>query len=122
MQNEIDLITQDLKTETSPIVLVDFLTKLAGYGSYYEGLLEPILKIKPEGWLHIQKVGSILDDPLLKKPLSDKKTEMIWLTTEDGQKELEYNSLLKRIDRMSQAIKQNLWAKKIEFRSLNGNI
>jgi hypothetical protein len=128
MKTEIDFITEQLKTETSPIKLVDYLTKLSGWGSYYDGLLEPINKMKPEKWLKIQAMEDwqYSDDeaPPLKrvKPLSDKKTEMVWLATPEGQKELEYTSLLKRIDRMSTAIKQNLWSKKIEFRNLNPDV
>lgn len=126
--DEINQIAEELKIETNPIMLVDYLTKLAGWAAYYEGLLQPIQMMKPEKWLAIQKAG---DGYKLKtntgvsnifRPLSDKKTEMTWAATPEGQQEIKYVSKLKQIALMTAAIKQNLWAKKIEYRNLNPNI
>lgn len=120
MDEEINKIAIALQTETDPIRLVDWLTKLAGYAATYEGLLQPIQMEKPIRWLLIQKQKDGAGENR-EKPLSDKKTEMTWATTEEGQKELLYTSKMKQISLMSQAIRQNLYAKKIEFRNLNPN-
>lgn len=121
LSNEIDQITESLKTTTSPIQLVDYLTALAGWGSYYDGLLEPITLSKPSKWIELKTISQI-DESKRDKPLSDKHTEILWATTAEGQKEIEYTILLKRIDRMTTAIRQNLWAKKIDYNNLNQSI
>lgn len=120
MPSEIDKITESLKTTTNPIALVDFLTALAGWGSYYEGLLEPITLSKPSKWIELKYRLTTTTER--DKPLSDKHTDILWASTNEGQKEIEYSILIKRIDRMSTAIRQNLWAKKIDYNNLNQSI
>lgn len=138
---EINKIAEDLKTETNPIILVDYLTKLAGWAAYYEGLLQPIQLVKPEKWLWLQQFATGLNNGEVstakilnltdsskdvemkrEKPLSDKKTEMVWLATKEGQEEIRYTSELKKIALMTAAIKQNLWAKRIEYKNLHPDI
>ncbi len=126
MADQIDEITEQLKTCDNPLDLAKFLTVLAGWGSHYNELLKKISLRKPAAWLEVQTYGQ-LETPHLKgyelqKPLSDKKTEMTWAATEDGQKEIALKYELKRIDQMMSSIKQRLYAEKTSFKGLNIDI
>lgn len=70
--------------------------------SYYTGLLEPIEAVKPMKWIAIKESGD-------EKDISDKKTEMLWRSTEEGRKEYEYKMKLKAFDKMLSAINSNLF-------------
>ncbi len=106
-------IEDALKNEdASPPALAQFGTILAGYYSYYGQKLKKIQIKKPLVWLRIQTfVDCFSDDPevLRDKPYSDKKTEMVWNTTEDGQKEIALEWELKRIEKMVSSINKRLY-------------
>jgi hypothetical protein len=94
---EADLMNE----EASPPDLAKFATILAGYYSYYGQMLKRIQLVKPDKWLAIQLSGP--------KPLSDKKTEMTWQSTANGQKEIALQWELKRIEKMVSAINKRLY-------------
>lgn len=119
--DEIDSITNALKTCDNPLELAGYLTKLAGWGSYYTEMLKKISLVKPAKWLELKMVSQI-DESKREKPLSDKHTEILWEVTDDGQKEIALKYELKRIDQMMSSIKQRLYAEKIDFRGLNNQI
>ncbi len=114
-QDEIDQITNALKTCDNPLELAGYLTKLADWGSFYNEMLKKISLRKPQAWLGIKNSN-------IENPLSDKVAEMTWATTEDGQKEIALKYELKRIDQMMSSIKQRLYAEKVDFRGLNNQI
>ncbi len=90
-----------MNEDASPPDLAAFGTVLAGYYSYYGQMLKRIQLLKPEKWLAIQSSGP--------KPLSDKKTEMTWESTPDGQKEIALEWELKRIEKMVSSINKRLY-------------
>lgn len=107
-------IEEALKNEdASPTDLAQFSTILAGYYSYYGQMLKQIQLKKPEVWLHIQHHEGESKLKLRDKFLSDKKTEMIWNTTEDGQAEIALEWELKRIEKMMSAINKRLYVDSI---------
>lgn len=130
--NGIDQIQEALKSDNeSPIQLASYLTQLAGWNSYYTEMLKKIQLLKPSKWLEIQsyqgRYGKNIttgeqvefsDDALnpREKPLSDKKTEMTWASTEDGQKETALTYELKRIAILYQSINRRLYALEQEYR------
>lgn len=124
----IDDITEELKTCDEPHKLAEFLTYLAGWASYRAEQMKKVQLVKPEKWLEIQTSTANLGDDgntyLTPRPksLSDKKTDMTWYSTEDGQKEIALSYELKRIDKMMSAIKQRLYAQKVDFKGLNNQI
>lgn len=136
----IEQIEAALKNEdASPPDLAKFSTILAGYYSYYGQMLKRIQLIKPKSWLDIQRRptvplmtefptdvlpnGTVVTEqrevPPYKpaKPHSDKKTEMIWATTEDGQKEIALEWELKRIEKMMSAINKRLYVDNIAVKN-----
>jgi hypothetical protein len=118
--DEIDKISEELKTCDDPVTLASYLTKLAGWNSYYTEMLKKILIGKAEVWLHIHITGKTEQGVLhLDKELSDKKTDYVWQTTENGKRELALAYEIKRIDIMYKAISKRLWAMENEFRKLN---
>ncbi len=132
MPDPIDEITEQLKVCDNPLELAGYLTKLAGWGSYYNEMLKKISLKKPQKWLIIQEYGQDIENStdstemiLTLKPtksLSDKRTEMTWAASEDGQKEIALKYELKRIDQMMSSIKQRLYAERVDFKSLNSDI
>ncbi len=120
-KDEIDQITEALKTCDSPFELAGYLTKLAGWGSYYAEMMKKIQLRKPSRWLELKTVSQI-DEGKREKDLSDKHTDILWQTTEDGQKEIALKYELNRIDSMMSSIKQRLYAEKVDFRGLNQQI
>lgn len=122
--NEIETaLTLDNDT---PITLASYLTKLAGWNSFYTESLKDIQLIKPQKWLEIQNWENISESGLgqtkREKPLSDKKTEMMWATTPEGQKELELTFTLKRIDILYRSINKRLSAIENDFRMSKSQI
>ncbi len=115
-KGEIDQITEALKTCDSPLELAGYLTKLAGWSSYYSEMMKKIQLVKPQEWLKIKKNGESV------KPLSDTMAEITWAATEDGQKEIALKYELSRIDKMMSSIKQRLYAEKVDFRGLNTQV
>lgn len=109
-------IEDDLKNEdASPPDIAKYETVLAGYYSYYAQMLKRILVDKPLTWLNIQ---TFLDyetqrNITREKPLSDKKTEMIWQATEQGQAEIALTWELRRIEKMMSAINKRLYVDSI---------
>ncbi len=137
MPDEIDQITEALKTCDEPISLASYLTRLAAWNSLYTEMMKKIQLIKPAKWLEIQskeeKVSSTVFDGLTEpqpqiylglrdKPLSDKKTEMIWASTEDGQKETALTYELKRIDILYRSISKRLSAIENDYRMSKSQI
>lgn len=141
----IDEITEELKTCDDPLRLSEFLTYLAGWASHRNEQMKKVQLVKPDKWLWIQNYSTgLLDGKVTStnhisfgdtvgeveignairrtKPLSDKKTDMTWFATEDGQKEIALAYELKRILQMSSAIKQRLYAQRVDFRNLNTQI
>ena len=112
-----------LKNEdASPPDLAKFSTILAGYYSYYGQMLKRIQIKKPEAWLHIQDYkdwNDVAGAPELprEKSLSDKKTERMWETTEDGQKEIALEWELQRIEKMMSAINKRLYVDNIAVKN-----
>lgn len=105
-------IEDELKNEdASPPDLAKFGTILAGYYSYYGQMLKKIQLNKPTAWLNIQEFEVNDGERIIsrQKHLSDKKTEMIWNTTEDGQKEIALEWELKRIEKMVSSINKRLY-------------
>ncbi|MEP6960850.1 MAG: hypothetical protein ABI995_02165 [Acidobacteriota bacterium] len=119
-------ITEELKTQDDPITLSAYLTQLSAHASSYNEMMKRVQLKKPQVWIHIQRVKNWdTEDPVMlerEKSLSDTKTEMTWATTEDGQKEIALSYELKRIEQMMSAIKQRLYAMKVDFKSLNHQI
>jgi hypothetical protein len=108
----IEDIESALKNEdTSPPDLAQFSTILAGYYSYYGQMLKRVLLDKPIVWINIQTFVDYETERAItrEKPLSDKKTEMIWKTTKDGQAEIALEWELKRIQTMLSAINKRLY-------------
>jgi hypothetical protein len=131
--NEIDQIQEALKTDNeSPTQLASYLTQLAGWNSYYTEMMKKIQLIKPEAWLFIQnkeRFPNTSPDAVFEftvkersKPLSDKKTEMVWASTEDGQKETALTYELKRIDILYRSINKRLSAIENDFRMSKSQI
>jgi hypothetical protein len=80
---------------------------------------------KPQQWIWIQQYMDFtrpVPEVVRPKALSDKKTDMLYGITEDGQKEIALHCELKRIDQMSMAIKKALYSKQVEYKTLNQNI
>ncbi len=124
--DEIDQITEALKTEDSPIGLASYLTRLAAWNSFYTEMMKKIQLIKPRTWLLIQGAYN-WDRPeeivkMREKPYSDKKTEMTWATTEDGQKETALTYELKRIDILYRSISKRLSAIENDYRMSKSQI
>jgi len=132
MELTIDQITEELKTCDDPIRLAEFLTYLAGWASYRAEQMKKVQLVKPKVWLNIQTFENWAESEFDRtgvnivitrtKSLSDKKTDMTWFATEDGQKEVALSYELKRIDKMMSAIKQRLYATKVEYKSLSNQI
>lgn len=118
-RSEIDNITEELKTCDDPIKLASYLTKLSGWASYYSEMMKKIQLRKPVEWLQIKEtqfsMPSTYPQP---KEYSDQKTEMLYGTTEDGQKEIALKWELRRIEQMTSAIKQRLYADRVDFKGL----
>ena len=109
---EADLMNED----AAPPDLAKFATILAGYYSYYGQTLKRIQIKKPLVWLRIQTfVDWKAKDPqdVRDKAYSDKKTEMVWNTTKDGQAEVALEWELKRIEKMVSAINKRLYVDNI---------
>ena len=121
---EIKDIEEALRTEDSPVQLASFLTRLAAIHSYRIEQLKKIQLVKPQRWLELQaNFASINTEtgevrPSNMKPLSDKKTEMTWATTEDGQKEIALTMEIKRINLMTSAIRTRLFTTREEMKNL----
>ncbi len=126
--DEIDKITEDLKTCDEPISLASYLTRLAAWNSLYTEMMKKIQLIKPQVWLTIQTysdwygktIGTVVE--ARDKPLSDKKTEMTWAATEDGQKETALIYELKRIDILYRSISKRLSAIENDYRMSKSQI
>src|ERR1041385_7618584 len=111
MTDEIDKITETLKSTEDPFVLADCLTKLAGWASYYGGQMAEVQLNKPIEWLGIKDYNfswlpDVKDWVKRDKPLSDKHTDIQWAATDEGKKEIELHWKLKRIDQMCIAIRR----------------
>lgn len=134
--DEITKIEQALKTEDSPTELASYLTRLAAYNSFYSERMKQIQLIKPGKWLEIQSKEEKIDmiqkqftdvvelPPatymgLRDKPLSDKKTEMIWATTPEGQEETNLTFILKRLDILYRSISKRLYSMEQEWKQSN---
>ena len=123
----IDEITEELKTCDDPIRLAEFLTYLAGWASYRAEQMKKVQLVKPAEWLYIQTFGKQYDKDsdnvvVIGKPLFDKKTDMTWAATEEGQKEIALKFELQRLELMMSAIKRRLYATKVDFKGLNNQI
>jgi hypothetical protein len=108
----IQQIEADLKNEdASPPDLAKYSTILAGYYSYYGQMLKKILVDKPLTWLNIQTFVDYETERQVvrEKPLSDKKTEMIWLASENGKAETALTWELRRIERMVSSVNKRLY-------------
>ena len=97
--------------DESPPELAKYETVLAGYYSYYAQMLKRILVDKPIAWLNIQTFVDYETERSIQrdKLLSDKKTEMIWQATEQGQAEIALTWELRRIEKMMSAINKRLY-------------
>jgi len=105
-------IEDALKNEdASPPDLAQFGTILAGYYSYYGQMLKRVLLEKPLVWINIQAFIDYETERAVtrEKPLSDKKTEMIWQASKGGQEEIALTWELRRIEKMMQAINKRLY-------------
>lgn len=124
MDKEIKNIEDALKHTDSPTEIAAFLTRLAAYTSMYTEMLKELQLIKPKKWLEIQEREACIacDDPKCPgtrrrvKPLSDKKTEITWATTPEGQKEIELESILARINILYRSINRRLISLENEYR------
>lgn len=108
----IEDIESALKNEdASPPDLAKFSTILAGYYSYHGQTLKRIMIDKPLVWLNIQSFVDYETERNInrEKPLSDKKTEMIWLASEQGEAETALTWELRRIEKMMSAINKRLY-------------
>lgn len=126
-QDQIDQITETLKSTEDPFVLADCLTKLAGWASYYTEMMKKVQLVKPQRWLDIKQFLGTTNKPKeewgkRERDLSDKHTDIVWAATEDGQKEIALHYELKRIEQMASAIKKTLYVKRVEYQNLNQNI
>jgi hypothetical protein len=115
-------IEEALKNEdASPPDLAKFGTILAGYYSYYGQMLKKIQLVKPNAWLTIQdwEQSPEYEDGKKKreKSLSDKKTERIWESTPNGQKEIALEWELKRIEKMVSSINKRLYVDSVAARN-----
>lgn len=109
-------IEEALKNEeASPPDLAQFSTILAGYYSYYGQMLKRVLLDKPLVWINIQAFADYETERAVtrEKPLSDKKTEMIWQASKGGQEEIALTWELRRIEKMMQAINKRLYVDNI---------
>ena len=105
-----------MNEDAAPPDLAKFATILAGYYSYYGQMLKRIQLKKPLIWLRIQTfIDWKSDGPndVREKSLSDKKAEMVWNTTEDGQGEIALEWELKRIEKMVSSINKRLYVDSI---------
>jgi hypothetical protein len=109
MDNDLTEIEEALRTEDSPTQLASYLTKLAAILSYRNEQYKKVLLVKPAIWLQIQR-----QEPEA-KPLSDKKTEMMWEATEDGQKEIALRMELKRCEILYRSINRRLRTLEVEY-------
>ncbi len=118
--DEINKIEEALKTAENPVELASYLTKLAAWNSFYTEKLKEIQIIKPQRWLDIQHNWIVNYETGYKeareKPLSDKKTEMTWASTEQGQEETNLIFILKRLDILYRSISKRLSAIENDFR------
>lgn len=117
MNQEINSIEESLKTCDEPVTLASYLTRLAAWNSYYLEKAKDIQLVKPGQWLEIQSLEWVktgiegqLSHENREKPLSDKKTEMLWATTPEGQQEIELTTLLKRCEILSRSINKRLYS------------
>ncbi len=126
MENEINQIEESLKTCDEPIALASYLTRLAAFNSFYTEKMRGIQIVKPQKWLDFQRFGQDWNDvsppDRLPKPLSDKKTEMIWMTTEQGQEETNLTYILKRLDILYRSISKRLSAIENDYRMSKSQI
>lgn len=109
--NILEIETALKNEDESPPELAKYETVLAGYYSYYAQMLKRILVDKPVAWLNIQSFIDYETERSVtrEKPLSDKKTEMIWQATEQGQAEIALSWELRRIEKMMSAINKRLY-------------
>jgi len=109
----VDQITEEITNEdAAPARLAELGTVLAGYYSHFAQMLKRIELKKPEAWLAIQVSGG-------EKPFSDKKTEMHWHATVDGQKEIALEWELKRIEKMISSINKRLYVDTVDAKNLS---
>lgn len=125
MVEEINHIEQELTHTDDPQTLASFLTRLAAYTSNYTEQYKQIQLVKPQKWLDIKNQknnneGWYMDNGIKKippqKPFSDKLTDMHWMTTSEGQKEIELESILARIKILYQSINRRLYSLETEYR------
>jgi hypothetical protein len=129
MTDEIDKIEEELKTADNPITLAAFLTRLAAWNSYRTNQLKKIVLIKPKIWLGMKRYLNVIESDEWKgvglrrdKELSDKHTDMIWDTTENGQAEIALIYELKRIDILYRSISKRLSAIENDYRMSKSQI
>lgn len=128
--NEINQIEESLKTCDEPVAMVSYLTRLAAWNSFYTEQLKKIHLVKPKEWLEIQNFEWVpsgkpdeanpsiegIKNIKREKSLSDKKTEMTWASTKNGQIEIALTYELKRIDILYRSISKRLNALEIDYR------
>ena len=116
----INEIEAELKHQDSPSELARFLTLLASYYSNYLEQMKKIALIKPQRWLAISlNYFTELEFDKWKpreKPLTDKKTDMEWACTKDGQQEIELDFMLKRIQKLYSSINSRLRNLEVEWK------
>lgn len=134
LESTIDQITEELKNEDiSPPDLGRLYTQLSGWYSFYAQKLKRVQLEKPAKWLAIQNgpIATKRNVPLpdgsfktiditpeaVRKPYSDKKTEMTWNATYEGKAEMALEWELKRIEKMCSAINKRLYVDNVAARN-----
>ena len=91
----LETITAEVQHHTAdPHWLAENRVTLAGLYSYFSGQLEQILFTKPDDW-NLLRVNE----------KSDKATDRKYEATENGKKEVIYRQRLKRIEKLSSAMR-----------------